>query len=206
MSRSALTLAGLTGATTAVTVANRLGALDARTLASSPQQLADGRVWLLLTSAVLADRPAAASILGFFAVGLAALAICGSRVLCVSALLGHVGSALAVYLGIGLVRHLSHGAWQGAIAAPDYGTSAVIAAWIGAIAFVAWRHRLYTATVGLVAAAAAIGWLCKGSLTVIDSEHAFAVTIGVATARLAPTLRLPRLVRRPAPAPQELAR
>lgn len=201
MSRSALALAGLTGATTAVTVANRLGAVDARTFASSPQQLADGRVWLLLTSAILADRPAAASILGFLVVGLAALALCGSRVLWVAALAGHVGSALAVYLGIGLIRHLSHGAWQGAIAYPDYGTSAMIAAWIGAIAFVAWRHRLRAAAVGLVLVAAAIGWLCKGTLTVLDSEHAFALAIGVATARLAPALRLPRLVRRPAPAP-----
>jgi hypothetical protein len=201
MNRSATALAGLTGTTTAATIANRLGTLDVRTLASSPQAFADGRVWLLLTSAILADRPAAASILGFFVVGLAALAICGSRILWLSALLGHVGSAVVVYLGIGLIRDVAHGAYQGAVAYPDYGTSAIIAAWIGAIAFVAWRNGLRRSAVAFVLVAAAVGWLCKSDLTILDTEHAFAFAFGAATARLAPLLQLPGPRRRPAPSP-----
>ena len=201
MRRSALTLTCATGAISVVTAANRLGAFDVRTFASSPQQLADGRVWLLLTSAALADKPAVASILGFLVVGLVALAVCGSRVVWVSALLGHVGATLTVYLGVGLIRDLSSGAYQGAVTYPDYGTSAIIAAWIGAVAFVAWRRRLRGAAVALVLVAAAIGWLCKNELTILDTEHAFALLFGAASARFAPAARLPRLVRRPAPSP-----
>ena len=182
MKRDAAALAGLTGVISVVTVVNRLGAIDVRSLAATPAQLADGRVWLLATSAVLADKPAAASILGFLAVGGAALALCGGRVLWISALLGQVGATLAVYLGIALVRLAHHGAYDGAITHPDYGTSAIIAAWIGAIAAVAWRHRRRREAALLVLAAAAIGWLCKNQLTILDAEHAFALVAGMATA------------------------
>lgn len=190
MKRNAAALAGMTGAISVVTVVNRLGAIDVRTLAASPQQLADGRVWLLLTSAVLADKPAVASILGFLVVGLAALALCGGRVLWISALLGHVGAAVVVYLGIGLIRDVHHGAYQGAVTYPDYGTSAMIAAWVGAVAYTAWVRRRRAPALALVAAAAAIGWLCKGSLTVLDTEHAFALVFGAAAAGFVPTFRL----------------
>ena len=182
MKRNAAALAGLTGAISVVTVVNRLGAIDVRTLAATPQQLADGRVWLLLTSAVLADKPAVASVLGFLVVGVAALMLCGGRVLWISALLGQVGATVAVYLGIALVRLLHHGAYDGALTHPDYGTSAIIAAWIGAIAAVAWRPRRRREALALVLVAALVGWLSKNTLTILDAEHGFALVAGIATA------------------------
>jgi hypothetical protein len=172
--RSAAALAGATGAISAVTVANRLGAFDVRTLAATPQSVADGRVWLLLTSTLLADKPAVASIAGFLVVGLAALALCGGRAVWVSALIGHIGSALLVYLGIALTHRV--------VTDLDYGTSAIIAAWIGAIAAVAWSHGRRRGAVALVVASAFVGWLCKNQLTILDAEHAFALAAGAAVA------------------------
>ncbi len=174
MKRSAAALTGMTGAISVVTIANRLGAIDVRTLASTPQQVADGRVWLLVTSAVVADKPAAASILGFLVVGLAALVLCGGRVVLLSALLGHVGSAVFVYVALALAHR--------SVVDLDYGTSAIIAAWIGAIAAVSWRSGRRRDAVLLVAASAVVGWLCKSDLTILDAEHAFALVAGIAVA------------------------
>lgn len=181
MKRSAAALAGATGAISVVTAINRLGGLDVRTLAATPQAIADGRIWLLLTSASLADKPAVASILGFFVVGLATLVLCGARVVWLSAALGHVGSALVVYLAITTAHRV--------VTTPDYGTSAMIAAWIGAIAYIGWRRGLRVGSIGLVLGAAAIGWLCKGNLTILDTEHAFALFFGAAAAGFVPSLR-----------------
>ena len=68
-------------AVSVVTVLTRLGAVSLRDLASTPQGVADGREWQLLTSAFVADRPAVPSVVGFTIVGLAALALAGARIL-----------------------------------------------------------------------------------------------------------------------------
>jgi hypothetical protein len=207
VSRGSASVLVATGMISGVTAATRVGAIPLRSLAATPASLAEGRIWLLVTSAILADRPAAASILGFLVVGLAAVWLCGARVAWFAAASGHVLSALIVYVGLGIVRAFDAAAYDGVLRLPDYGTSAIIAAWIGAIAFAVWQRGGRPLAVLLVVASALLGWYFKGALTVLDTEHAFALAFGVAAMRFSP-LRLPsrlptraRLVENPSPSP-----
>jgi hypothetical protein len=179
-----LTLGVATAGISTATALQRTGHVSAATLAPSLQSFWSGRVWLVATSALVADRPAVPSIAGFVVVGLAALAVARPRVVWLSAALGHVGSALAVYGGIELVRATDPNAFASVLATVDYGTSAVIAAWLGAIAYRLWSRdpRL---SIGLCVAATLVGWALHASLTVLDSEHLVAFGIGLAVARLA---------------------
>ena len=140
-------------AVSAVTVLNRLGFVSLRTLASTPHGVANGREWQLLTSAFVADRPAVPSVVGFTIVGIAAVALAGARVLWTAAIAGHLLSTVVVYsvldvAGVTVTR-------------PDYGTSAIIAAWIGVIAFSLWRRGAGFTAVGLCVVAALVGWLLR---------------------------------------------
>lgn len=183
------------------TAANRLGAVSVSTLASSPQGLADGRVWLLVTSGLLADRPAVASLVGFWLVGFAALAVCTVRVAVGAALAGHVLSALVVYGIVGLARLVDPHAFASVVQLADYGLSAMIAAWLGAIASVFWSRypgklsRLLV-TLGSVGCVG-IGLALRPDVTFLDSEHLVAFAIGV-------TLASPAFRARFAPAPGRL--
>ena len=190
MARGAASVLAATGSITAVTVAARVGQVSVRTLATTPQSRADGRIWLLATSALLADRPVLASILGFLAVGVVAVFLCGPRVAWIAAATGHLFSAAIVYVGIGLFRLAEPGAFQSAVRLPDFGTSAIIAAWIGAIAYTLWRRGVRLPAVTLCLLSALIGWYCKGTLTVLDWEHLFALGFGAATLRYAPAFQL----------------
>ena len=187
------------GCMTAATAAVRTGMLDPRALASTPDALADGRVWLLVTSAVLAARPAAASILGFLVVGLVVVRLSATRLAWVAAAAGHVVSALAVYAALGLVHVLDPAAAHRVLSTPDYGASAIIAAWIGVIACRLWLSGRAVPAVGLVAVSGLLGWAFKGTLTVLDTEHAVALALGIAAMRAAPALealRAPHGLRR----------
>jgi hypothetical protein len=183
--RGAATVLVAGGVISTATAFTRGGQIPLRTLAATPAALAEGRVWLLVTSAVLADRPAAASIIGFLVVGLAATWLCGPRVTWVAAASGHVLSALIVYVAVGLFRFAEPAAFEHVLRLPDYGTSAVIAAWIGAIAYGLWLRGGRAGAVALVVASALLGWYFKGTLTVLDTEHAVALAFGVGSMRLA---------------------
>jgi hypothetical protein len=172
------------GVISVVTVLSRLEVLSARELASTPESLGDGRVWPLASSALVADRPAVASIAGFVVVGIAAVALCGARVVWVAAVLGHVLSAAIVYAAIDASNV------SGVARVPDYGTSAIIAAWIGAIACFMWLRRRRMRAVVLCVVSALLGWFFKGQLTVLDTEHAVALAIGAATVSWRPQARL----------------
>jgi hypothetical protein len=174
---------GATGAISVVTAINRLGPLPTRLLASSPRELADGRIWLLGTSALVADRPAVASIVGFAVVGLAAVALCGSRVVWLAAVTGQLASALLVYAGIFLTRLADPTAFASVFSPSDYGTSAIIAAWIGAVACLLWARRARLGAVMLCVVSALVGWLFKSQLTALDVEHAVALACGIAAMR-----------------------
>ena len=72
-------------------------ASDERTvqaLAASPERIAQGRVWLLISSGLLVERPFAASLVDFAFLGTLTLALCRRRIFWYSALGRHVGSAL----------------------------------------------------------------------------------------------------------------
>ncbi len=190
MPRSALSVVFGTCLITAVTAVTRHGQVAVRTFAATPRSLPEGRVWLLVTSAFVADRPVAASILGFLVVGVAAVWICGPRVAWIAAASGQVFSAAIVYVAIGLVRLVEPSAFQSAVTLRDFGTSAIIAAWIGAIAYVIWSGGRPGPAAALCIVSALIGWYCKGTLTVLDWEHLFALALGAASARYALALRL----------------
>jgi hypothetical protein len=168
-----------TAAVGAVTTANRLGAFRLAAIAASPRAIGDGRLWLLLSSAAIADRPAVASLLGFWIVGVAVLSLCGWRVAVVAGFVGHVLATLAVYGVVGAVRLADPGALGRIVTLDDYGLSAIMAAWLGAISAASWAgHRL--GVVALCASSAAIGLLLRPDLTLLDSEHVVAFALGVA--------------------------
>jgi hypothetical protein len=171
-----------TGLISAVTAMTREGLVPLGVLAATPDSVGDGRVWLLATSALVADKPAVASILGFAVVGLATLVLCGPRIAWTAAVAGHVCSAALVYAGVELAHD------RGALAYPDYGTSAIIAAWVGASACAIWLGGRRAAAVALCVASALLGWACKGSLTVLDWEHALALGIGAGLVLWRPSL------------------
>ncbi len=172
---------------TAVTALSRVGLISIGTLAASPRRIADGQVWLLFSSASVVDRPIVASVVSFAALASVALLVCGSRVLWLSALLGHTGSTIVAYVGLAALRSLDPGSFHAALAAPDYGVSAISAAWLGAIATTAWIARCRApsqkAAVALACAGVALfAWMLRGNLTVLDSEHVFAFALGAAVA------------------------
>jgi hypothetical protein len=169
------------GVISIVTAITRVGYVSVRTVAASPQTVGDGRIWLLASSALVADRPAVASVVGFVIVGLAAVALCGPRVAWLAAASGHVFSAAIVYAGIGIARAADPTAFQSLVDYPDYGTSAIIAAWIGALACLLWLRERRVQAVALCVTSAVLGWYFKGTLTALDTEHAFALGFGVAT-------------------------
>jgi hypothetical protein len=197
---------GATGAISVLTAINRLNVLPTKLLASSPQEVADGRIWLLGTSALVADRPAVASIAGFAVVGLAAVTLAGPRVAWLAAVTGQVASALLVYGTILLARVADPTAFASVFTRSDYGTSAIIAAWIGAVAYLLWTRGARLPAVALCAVSGLVGWLFKSQLTALDAEHVVALCCGIAAMRYGPRLegrtvafeRLRRPLRAPA--------
>jgi hypothetical protein len=179
-----LSVALATGAVSIVTVLNRFGPLPLRDLAASERAVGEGRAWLLVTSAFVADRPAVPSIAGLAIVGFAALAFCGVRLLLAAAALGHVGGTVVVYAGLALAHAADHGLGTHAMRSADYGTSAIIAAWIGVIAYAVWRRGSGAAALALCVLSGLIGWLFRPDIDVLDTEHIVALGIGIALASI----------------------
>jgi hypothetical protein len=189
--RIATTGAGIPLATAVislVTALNRVGVIPLRDLAASPDTVADGRPWLLLTSAFVADRPVLPSIAGFAIVGTGVWLACGRRVLWLAAICGHLVATVAVYAGLDLAGVT--------MARADFGTSAIVAAWIGALAYWLYARGSGRFAAALCLAAALVGWLLRPELDLLDTEHALALPMGAALAASVP--RLPALnVRKP---------
>lgn len=193
-----------TGAISGVTLATRLRGVSVGSLAATPRAIGQGRVWLLASSALVADRPALPSLAGFLLVGLVTQAVCGRSVVWLAAAAGHIGSAVAVYLAIGLTRLVAPTAFEHVLSLRDYGTSAIIAAWIGALSYRWWTRGGALGDRGgvvcLCTISGVVGWLLHPDLTPLDSEHAVALCLGAAAAwyapRLVPSVRYERLKRR----------
>jgi hypothetical protein len=182
-----LLLAGLMAVVSTLTTAERERLIPLGDLVSSPHAVAEARLWSLLTSALLVQSPLIWSLVFFALLGALVLRACGSRVLWISALSGHVGSTLAVYALVGVTRTLDPRAFQAVLNAPDYGVSAISAAWLGAVASVSWRARGRTArgkiaTALAVAAVALFAWTLRGHASFLDLEHVIAFCIGVVVA------------------------
>ncbi|TMK24987.1 MAG: hypothetical protein E6G64_16630, partial [Actinobacteria bacterium] len=126
------------------TVAKSAGAVSLNQIAASPHRIGEGKLWLLITSGLLVKRPIALSMLSFAGLAVLTLGVCGQRILWSAALIGHIASTLLVYLAVAGYRLSEPDAFQASFAAPDYGVSAISAAWLGAVATVAWRRRAKT--------------------------------------------------------------
>jgi hypothetical protein len=200
LKRAALAATCATTVAAAVTGLNRLGELPLASIAASPQAVADGKAWLLVTSGLIADRPLVPSLAGFWLVGLAALLLCSARVVALVAVLGHTLSAVSVYALIAITRLFDPVAFSSVFQLADYGLSAMIGAWIGAIARVLWSRT--TTTRGRAAivlgslGCAGIGLACRPDVTSLDSEHLVAFAIGASLADEGVRRRLARSPRR----------
>jgi hypothetical protein len=168
-----------------LTALQRVGTVPLTSLAASPREVADGRIWLLVTNGTVAADPLLWSLLSFCGLAFLTLALCGWRILWLAALIGQTFSTLLGYSIIALARLVDPGAFQRLVSAPDFGVSAISAAWLGAIAAVGWRKRgesIGRAAIVLGCVAdACLAWFVRGrGLDVLDSEHLFAFAIGVA--------------------------
>jgi len=206
--RAVLAASAATGISAAVTLANRIGELSLSPLAASAQAIGDGKIWLIGTSGLIADRPAVPSLIGFWVVGLAVLLVCSMRVAVGVAVGGHTLSALGVYGVIGVTRLVDPHAFSAVAQMADYGLSAMIAAWLGAIARIFWTrypslpHRLLISLGSL--GCAGVGLAFRPDVTFLDSEHLLAYTIGVILADQHSRRRLTKPARRLATATASL--
>jgi hypothetical protein len=192
LSKSEWSLLGaLVAVVSSLTTAERTGLVPLKDLASSPHAVAEARLWSLVTSALLVSYPLVWSLVTFALLGALALRFCGSRVVFIAGVAGHIGSTLAVYAVMALTWTFDPRAFEALSRAPDYGVSAVSAAWIGALAAVSWQARNRTLrgkilTALAVLSAAGFGLIVRGHVNFFDLEHilAFGVGVGVVVARL----------------------
>jgi hypothetical protein len=180
-------LGTLVAAVSALTAAERGHLIPLSVLAASPHAVAEARIWLLLTSALLVQSPFFWSLVSFALLGALTLEVCGPRALWISALAGHIASTLVVYTLVAFARSFDPRAFQALLTAPDYGVSAISAAWLGAIAAVSWRATGRTmrgrlATALAVAATGVFAWMVHNHVSFLDLEHVVAFVIGIAVA------------------------
>jgi len=177
---------------TTLTVAHAEKLLSTSKLAASPSRVGNGDLWLLATSGLLVQRPIALSLVSFVALALLVVVVCGPKVLWLCAIIGHVFSTVIAYGLLAAVRLADHTAYASLQHSPDYGVSAIAAAWLGAIACTAWPRRGSSlrgkaAVVLSCAAVALFAWMVQRHvqrhLTFLDSEHGFAFALGVLVIR-----------------------
>src|SRR5581483_5194315 len=174
---------GLVAATAAVgagTAANRLAGFLFLMMPPPPRAVDDGKVWLLVTSGLLADTPWLPSLFGFAIVLAVALYVLPPRDVVLAAAAGQIGSALIVYGIIGAGRLGDPHAFASVNDLQDFGVSAVIAAWIGAVAAVAWARHSHVLVVAGCLACLGVGLAFRPTVTFLDSEHIVAFAIGTA--------------------------
>jgi hypothetical protein len=167
----------------AMTFAVRAHDLPLAPFAASAARIAAGEIWLLPASALVVDRPIYAGLFAFGLLGFAALRICGTRVFWVVAVVGHVGSTLAVYAIIGASRLTDPDVFTSAVVKQDFGVSAMQGAWVGAIAATVWRwagadHRARAIVASGVCALGGVAWWLHPDPSVLTTEHLFAFFIG----------------------------
>jgi hypothetical protein len=187
----------LVGLVTASTLAIRAHDLSLQLFAASAEKIGAGEIWLLPASALVVDRPVYVGLVAFGLLGFAALRVCGTRVFWVVAVVGHIGSTLAVYAIIGASRLGDPDVFVRALVRQDFGVSAMQGAWVGGIAAATWgragadpRARVFVA-VG-VSALAGVAWWLHPDPSILTTEHLFAFVIGcglVSWPRLAASAR-----------------
>jgi hypothetical protein len=118
-----------------------IGEPEVSDLASSPQKIADGKLWTLLSSAFLVDGPPVVQIIAVAILAAVLVRFRGSFVFWRAALAGHVTATVLTYIGVGVLWLADRHATAGVVRSPDYGISCVWAGGLGALAAGAWRAR-----------------------------------------------------------------
>jgi hypothetical protein len=191
----ALGVLGATAVVGAGTAANRLAGVPLASMAATPRAVGEGKLWLLLTSGLLADTPWLPSLLGFAIVLAVALYVLPLRQVLAVAVAGQLLSALLIYGIIGAARLVDGHAFGSVVDLQDYGVSAMIAAWIGAVACVAWVGHSHLRVAAGCLVCLVVGLAFRPTLTFLDSEHIVAFAIGVAIVR-EPVARIVAPIRR----------
>jgi hypothetical protein len=154
-----------------------------RDLASSPAGVARGRVWPLVTSALLVTRDPIIQLVAAALLTVAAIQALGPATFWLAAAAGHLGSALLAYAGIGLLWLVGQAGVDSVADAPDFGISCVVIGVLGALTVTAAGHRPAAWRMLAIAAGAVI-------LAVIPPfglaavEHALAFALGAAAAAI----------------------
>ena len=166
-----------------MTVLNQTGIVQAGSLASSPESVREGKLWLLFSNGIIVQHPVVLSFVSLVLLAVTAMYVCGGSATCLSAVAGHIGSTLLAYFVYGVVRLSNAHAFVGLGSRSDYGVSAITAAWLGIVATTAWERRGRTIRRGLAitTSCVAVGlfaWMSRRHVTVIDSDHLFAFAIG----------------------------
>jgi hypothetical protein len=174
-----------------LTAATHTRILQIGALASSPNKIVHGKLWSLLTSGLVVQQPLLISLLCLAALAGLAVVVCGPRLLWITAATGHICSTLGAYSALAMLRALRPHAFSALLARPDYGVSAISAAWLGALAATGWQWRDQTrrgklSIVLAVAATALFAFMLRRGLTILDSDHVFAFAIGVVLAAVRP--------------------
>jgi hypothetical protein len=175
--RDRIGLASVVAYLVVVAAIEAIGWPDWQSLAASPDQVAHGQLWLLLSSGLVIDGLpwlqftvlAIVLVLAYLRVGAVRLWTAG--------LVAHVGSALLAYAGIGVLNLL--GADVGDVTTePDYGVSVLLAGELGVIAVSGGRR---TALLVGVLGVAGFGIGLADSSALANVEHLLGFGLGAGT-------------------------
>ena len=119
-------------------LAQVLGRSVVHALASSPNDVAAARAWLLVTSGLVAEGPLLPQVAGTAALGVAAMRLAGGRVFWSAAILAHILGTLVVYAGVWIFDAASPSGIGSLLREADFGMSLVWCAALGVLAGVAW--------------------------------------------------------------------
>jgi hypothetical protein len=108
-------------------------------VAASPSALASAKVWLLVTSAFIVSGPPVLELTGVALAVALLIRFYGAGVFWLVAAVGHFGSTLAAYAGVGLLWLVRPDAVEDVVERPDYGVSGAWLAVLGALCASSWR-------------------------------------------------------------------
>jgi hypothetical protein len=147
-------------------------------LASTPDLIAHGRLWTLLTSALPVSRYPILEIPGLLAAIYGVWRLAGLGAVWTAALAAHIGATLVVYGAVGGLWLADRGAVDRFVDRLDYGISAVWLGELGLLTALLW-NRNRRAAIGVGGASIAVSAaLLPFAGEIASAEHFLALAIG----------------------------
>lgn len=162
----------------ALVVIEATGEPNWRSLACSPDAVAHGRLWLLVSSGLDIDDLPWAQLTVLALILAVALWRLGAARLWTVALVAHVGAALIAYAAIGVLWLIDRSTVAATVVEPDYGISVVLAGELGALAASGGRR---TALPIGVAALIGFGIGVADASALANAEHLLGFALGAVT-------------------------